>query len=67
MKKINEYEKNSDTTIDDEMKMILFLLNRNTSGKKFESDDIDVLPAGAITRIYQECVLLSRKALNDPN
>lgn len=67
MKKINEYELNKETTVDDESKIILFLLNRNTSGVKFTQKDIDNLPAGAISRIYIECVTLSRKALTEKN
>ncbi|WP_041137847.1 hypothetical protein [Beduini massiliensis] len=67
MEKVQQYEQNSESTRQDEMEMILFLLNRNTAKIKFTKLDIGELPAGAVTRIYQECVLLSRKPLNDPN
>lgn len=67
MRKINEYEKKEENTPEEETEIVLFLLNRNTSGAKFKEKDIDNLPAGAVGRIYRECVLLSRKALNDPN
>lgn len=67
MKKITEYENNDNATRKDESEIILWLLNRNTSGVKFAQGDIDKLPSGAITRIYQECVMLSRRALSDPN
>lgn len=67
MKKINEYENNNNATREDESEIILWLLNRNTAGIKFAQKDIDELPAGAVTRIYRECVMLSRKALDDPN
>lgn len=67
MRKVNEYEKNKDSTPEDEIEIVLFLLNRNTSGKKFTLNDIDQLPAGAITRIYRECVMLSQKALTEKN
>lgn len=67
MKKITAYENNDKATREDESEIILWLLNRNTSGTEFVQKDIDVLPSGAITRIYRECVMLSRKALNDPN
>lgn len=67
MKKINEYENNPKATAEDESKIILWLLNRNTSAKKFTQKDLDELPSGAVTRIYRECIMLSRKALNDPN
>lgn len=67
MEKVQEYEQNSKTTHQDEIDMILFLLNRNTAKIKFTKADIGELPAGAINRIYQECVLLSRKPLTDPN
>ena len=67
MKKINEYENNNKATHEDEAEIILWLLNRNTAGIKFIQKDIDELPSGAVTRIYRECVMLSRRALNDPN
>jgi len=67
MKKVAEYEANEDTTQQDELKMVLWLLNENTGGKQFTEKDVYDLPAGAISRIYRECVLLPRKALNDPN
>ena len=67
MKKINEYENSDNVTHEDESEIILWLLNRNTTGIKFTQKDIDVLPTGAITRIYKECIMLSRRALNDPN
>lgn len=67
MKKVNEYEQNKETTTDDESKMVLFLLNRNTSGAKFTQKDLDALPAGAVSRIYIECVTLSRKPLAEKN
>ena len=67
MKKVNEYEQDTTTTSDDEAKMVLFLLNRNTSGAKFTQKDLDELPAGAISRIYVECVMLSRKPLTEKN
>lgn len=67
MKKVNDYEENDKTTIEDEAEMILFLLNRNTSGQKFTRNDIDSLPAGAIACIYTECVMLSRKPLTEKN
>lgn len=67
MKKINAYELNTKATVEDECEIILWLLNRNTSGVKFTQKDIDDLPSSAVTRLYKECVMLSRKALNDPN
>lgn len=67
MKKVGEYESNKNSTQKDEIAMVIWMLNRNTSAKKFTESDIYDLPAGAVTRIYQECVLLSRKALVDPN
>lgn len=67
MKKIQEYEKDDESTSEDETEIVLFLLNRNTSGTKFTQDDLDALPAGAITRIYRECVMLSRKPLTEKN
>lgn len=67
MRKINEYEANKETTPDDEEKIVLFLLNRNTSGVKFTNKELDKLPAGAISRIYVECVTLSRKPLTEKN
>lgn len=67
MKRVNEYETNKEATQKDELAIVLWLLNRNTSAKKFTEQDVYDLPAGAVTRIYQECVLLSRKALTDPN
>lgn len=67
MKKVGEYESSENSTQKDEIAITLWLLNRNTSAKKFNEKDIYDMPAGAVTRIYQECVLLSRKALVDPN
>lgn len=67
MKKVFEYEANENTTQEDELRIVMWLLNRNTSGKKFTEKDIYALPAGAITRIYQENVFLPRQALTDPN
>lgn len=67
IKRINAYEANKEATLEDEMNIVLWLLNRNTSGKKFVKKDVENMPAGAVTRFYSENVLLTRKALNDPN
>lgn len=67
LKRINAYEENAKSTQEEEMEIILWLLNRNTSGKKFTRKDVEELPAGAVGRIYSENVLLTRKALTDPN
>lgn len=67
MKKVNEYEKNENSSQSDELKMVKWLLNKNTSAKKFTDEDIYALPAGAVGRIYREVVLLPRQALEDPN
>lgn len=67
LKRINAYEANAKSTQEEEMEIILWLLNRNTSGKKFTRKDVEELPAGAVGRIYSENVLLTRKALTDPN
>lgn len=67
LRRINEYENKKDSTHDDELEIVTWLLNRNTSGKKFDDADVDALPAGAVARIYQEIVMLHRKALIDPN
>lgn len=67
LRRINEYEQKKDSTHDDELEIITWLLNRNTSGKKFKKADVEELPAGAVARIYQEVLMLHRKALTDPN
>lgn len=67
MKRVDDYERNEKSTKEDEAKMVLFLLNRNTSGVKFTQKDLDDLPAGAVSRIYVECVMLSRKPLTEKN
>lgn len=67
MKRINEYEANQASTQKDELAIVLWLLNRNTSGKKFTENDVYDLPTGAVQRIYRENVLLPRQALVDPN
>lgn len=67
LKRINAYEANAKSTQEEEMEIILWLLNRNTSGKKYTRKDVEELPAGAVGRIYSENVLLTRKALTDPN
>lgn len=67
MKRINKYENNKSSTPKDELDIILWLLNRNTSGKKFTEKDVEALPSGAVQRLYRENVLLPRQALNDPN
>ena len=59
LRRINEYETKKDSTHDDELEIVTWLLNRNTSGKKFDDAVVDALPAGA--------VMLHRKALSDPN
>lgn len=67
MKTVAEYEENESSTQADELRIVKWLLNKNTSGEKFTDEDIYALPAGAIGRIYRECVLLPRQALADPN
>lgn len=67
LKKINEYEKNDKSTTEEETEIVLWLLNRNTAGKKFTQEDLDNLPAGAVARFYQENARLPYKALVDPN
>jgi len=67
LRRINEYEQNKDSTHDDEFEIVTWLLNRNTSGKKFKESDVEELPAGAVARIYQEIIMLHHKALTDPN
>lgn len=67
LRRINEYEQKKDSTHDDELEIITWLLNRNTSGKKFKKADVEELPAGAVSRIYQEIIMLHHKALTDPN
>lgn len=67
MKKVGDYENDDKKTQKDELAIVSWMLNRNTSGKVFTEDDVYDLPTGAIARIYNECVLLSRKALVDPN
>lgn len=67
LKRINKYESNNESTSEEEMDIILWLLNRNTSGKKFTKKDVENMPAGAVARIYSENVMLTRKALTDPN
>lgn len=67
LKRINAYESNKESTPEEEMEIILWLLNRNTSGKKFTKKDVENMPAGAVARIYTENVYLTRKALTDPN
>ncbi len=67
LKKINKYEKNDKSTTEEETEIVLWLLNRNTSGKKFTQEDLDDLSAGAVARFYQENVKLPYKALVDPN
>lgn len=67
LRRINEYEQNKDSTHDDELEIVTWLLNRNTSGKKFKKADVEELPAGAVARIYQEIIMLHHRALTDPN
>lgn len=65
--KIQDYEKNKDTTREDEKEIVLWLLNRNTSGKKFTVNDLNKLPVSSITKIYYGCVQMTVSILNDPN
>ncbi len=67
LKRVNDYQNNDETTREDELEIVMWLLNRNTSGKKFEKDDIEAMPAGAVARIYQEIIMLHHKVLTDPN
>ncbi len=67
LKRVNDYQSNDETTREDELEIVMWLLNRNTSGKKFEKDDIEAMPAGAVARIYQEIIMLHHKVLTDPN
>ncbi|MCI8851228.1 MAG: hypothetical protein HFE82_06800 [Erysipelotrichaceae bacterium] len=67
LRRINEYEKKKDSTHEDELEIVTWLLNRNTSGKKFGKNDVEAMPAGAVARIYQEIIMLHHKALTDPN
>lgn len=62
-----EAEPASAESFDKRTELILEMLNRNTSGKEFKLADLDKMPEGALNRIYQEVVYLSRKALTDPN
>lgn len=66
-KKVLEYEDGDDNSLDKQRELVLEMLNRNTSNVKFKDKDILDLPQGAVMRIYQELVLLPRKALTDPN
>lgn len=67
LKRVNEYQNNDKTTYEDELEIVLWLLNRNTSGTRFKKADVEALPAGAVARIYQEIIMLHHKALTDPN
>lgn len=65
--KVLAYEAKEGASIQEQRELVLEMLNRNTSGKKFTDKDIAELPQGAVMRIYTECVMLPRKALIDPN
>lgn len=66
--RIQEYENNkAKPTHEEERDIVLWLLNRNTSGKKFTENDLDKLPITSITKIYYGCVQMTLNALNDPN
>lgn len=65
--RIQDYEDNVNTTREDEKEIVLWLLNRNTSGKKFSIEDLESLPYTSIRKIYFGCVRMTLDALNDPN
>lgn len=65
--KVYDFEHDEKATREDESKMTLWLLNRNTSGKVYTDEDLSNLPVSSISTIYRACVLMIQNILNDPN
>ncbi|MBE6055838.1 hypothetical protein [Clostridium sp.] len=68
-KKVSEYEMTEDPEkiYEKQVDLVTEMLNRNTSGKKFTTKDLDKLPQSAVNKIYISIVSFTKEPLNDPN
>lgn len=68
-KKVSEYEMTEDPKMVylKQVELVTEMLNRNTSGKKFTTKDLEKLPQSAVNKIYISIVSFTKEPLNDPN
>lgn len=68
-KKVSEYEMTEDPEkiYEKQVDLVTEMLNRNTSGKKFTTKDLEKLPQSAVNKIYISIVSFTKEPLNDPN
>lgn len=68
-KKVSEYEMTEDPKMvySKQVELVTEMLNRNTSGKKFTTKDLEKLPQSAVNKIYISIVSFTKEPLNDPN
>ena len=68
-KKVSSYEMTEDPekVYEKQVELVTEMLNRNTSGKKFTTKDLEKLPQSAVNKIYISIVSFTKEPLNDPN
>lgn len=68
-KKVSSYEMTEDPEkiYEKQVELVTEMLNRNTSGKKFTTKDLEKLPQSAVNKIYISIVSFTKEPLNDPN
>ncbi|AUM96147.1 MULTISPECIES: hypothetical protein [Clostridium] len=68
-KKVSKYEMTEDPEkiYEKQVELVTEMLNRNTSGKKFTTKDLEKLPQSAVNKIYISIVSFTKEPLEDPN